>query len=283
LSKIALISLILAVLGVSLIVGSFTLPRELGLKKQHTLNLGGQSSASVETWLDSGDQITVTLPALSNGSIAISGSEYNYTDVFYDVASFTIFFNGPSGLYNISIRGQGGLSLVNVSVVGYKYSVVQNIVSAVGFTTLIAGPGLYYGYHLTRRQPDTKEGGVGGVSVVCRTLGYDRHRCTIKPAERGAESTLGEEVLSALYRFLEEKGYQWRVLEDRVLFARHKTGRNELTIIIGPSQVSVDYRVRKLLAKGSRDLEWVFGEAFELASLISERLGGNPGSKVANG
>lgn len=282
-SRIALISLILAVLGVFLMVSSFTLPRELGLKKLHTLTLEGRPSASVETWLDRGDQVTVTLPALSNGSIAITGSEYNFTDVFYDVESFTIFFNGPSGLYNLSIQVREGLGLVNVSVVGFKYSVLQNIVSAIGFLTLVAGPGIYYGYHLTRRQPDTKEGGVGGASVVCRTVGYDRHNCSIKLEEHGVEDALKEEILSAVCQFLEEEGYRWRMFKDRILFARHKSGRNELTIIIGPGQVSVDYRVRKLLAKGSRDLEWVFDEAFELASLISKRVGGNPDSEVANG
>ncbi|AFK51311.1 hypothetical protein TCELL_0887 [Thermogladius calderae 1633] len=258
------LALILASVAFALIVLSFSLPREFGLKMVSTVGVNGSGEGWTIIWLDTNDQVTVALPKLSNGTFSITGGGYNYTDVFWDTTSFTVLFKGSSGLYNISLVSEVPLDYFNVSVSGARFTWVHNLLAVAGLVMLAASPGSIFFYYLTKQYPDTKSDVVEGVAVTCRTKGYDRHECQLRlPAslDEGVKTRLR----SALVDFYTHHNYVCTELTGDLIYARHRRGRNEVFINVGREVVTFQYRVRKFLAHGSRDLEWVFKEVRDVA------------------
>ncbi len=261
------LALVLLVAAFALIALSFSLPREFGLKRASTVRVNGLGEGWTAIWLDTNDQVTITLPKLSNGTFSITGEGYNYTDVFWDTASFTVLFKGSSGLYNISLVSEVPLDYFNVSVSGARFTWVHNLLAVAGLVMLAASPGSIFFYYLTRQYPDTKTDVVEGVAVTCRTKGYDRHECQLRlPAS--LDEGVRARLRSTLLDFLARHNYVYTELTGDLIYARHQTGRNEVFMNVGRDVVTLEYRVRKLLARGSGDLEWVFEEVREVARAI---------------
>jgi hypothetical protein len=105
---------------------------------------------------------------------------------------------------------------------------------------------------------------VGGLTLTCKTKGYDRHECQLRfpaPLDEGVRARLR----SALLDFFTRHNYVYTELTGDLVYARHRTGRNEVFANVGREAVTFEYRVRKFLARGSGDLEWVFEEVREVA------------------
>ncbi|WP_440059327.1 hypothetical protein ACSU1N_05945 [Thermogladius sp. 4427co] len=260
--------LALIVIGIALMLVSFNMPKELAFKKEYFFRNPG-SYVSVSLWLDKGDMITFKMPMSVNGTLTLQGQENVFRDNFYDVSTFSILVQSPSGLYNLTISFATPPGNLSIEVRGYKFSMVQNLLGAFGLILLLSTPFILYVYYYSqgRKYPDIVDLEVSGVRISCKSIGYDRHECVLS-----FETDLEKDIAGKVEACLASIAYHHITkVSHSILYARHRKMRNELLVDVRNNSVVLSYRVRKAIARGSMDLSWISREAAEIVKCILSR------------